>query len=186
MRNKLLMTLNLLLATVLLASIFFGISTSQPPYDPWLDVTDDGYGGIDDIVATAEHFGASGATTKNVNVTNWPINTAVLVWWGQYLPSNDLIGTTPQDSLGFGQLHILVSTDGLTSGEAVTFWVYGVLWNADHTSSRLATAFTLILNENTPGASITIPVPSSDFQLNARTSIGTDCYIYVSYFLTWA
>ncbi|UCH31514.1 MAG: hypothetical protein JSV05_08485, partial [Candidatus Bathyarchaeota archaeon] len=63
--------LNVLLTFLLFVSIFFGVSTSQPSYDPWLDVTDDGYGGIDDIVSTAEHFGAAGDPIKNVNVTNW-------------------------------------------------------------------------------------------------------------------
>ena len=50
-----------LLASILLSAIFFvGLTSSQPTYDPLLDVTGDGYGGIDDIVKVAEHFGASG------------------------------------------------------------------------------------------------------------------------------
>ncbi len=176
---------NVLLGFILVVSVAAGL-TGAVDYDPWLDVTDDGYGGIDDIVMTAEHFGASGDSTKNVNVTNWPISNEVLVWWWQYLPSNNLIGTTPLESLGFGQLHVLVYIDGLTGSEAVTFWIYGVLWNADHTSTKLTTAFTLVLNENTHEASITIPVPSQEFQLGLRTNVGTDCYIYTSYYMTWA
>ncbi len=52
---------NVILTIVLLGSVLFvGITSSQVTYDPLLDVTGDGYGGIDDIVAVAEHFGASG------------------------------------------------------------------------------------------------------------------------------
>ncbi len=52
---------NIILWIVLFGSVFFvGITSSQVTYDPLLDVTGDGYGGIDDIVRVAEHFGASG------------------------------------------------------------------------------------------------------------------------------
>jgi hypothetical protein len=54
--------IHMLLASVLLSSILFvGLTSSQPTFDPLLDVTGDGYVGIDDIVLVAEHFGASGA-----------------------------------------------------------------------------------------------------------------------------
>ncbi|UCH31072.1 MAG: hypothetical protein JSV05_06065 [Candidatus Bathyarchaeota archaeon] len=59
---------NVILGVILVVSIA-SLSTSAVDYDPWLDVTDDGYGGIDDIVATAEHFGASGDPIKNVTIT---------------------------------------------------------------------------------------------------------------------
>ena len=53
--------LNVFLAITLLTSLFFvGASIGLGVYDPWLDVTEDGYGGIDDIVMVAEHFGESG------------------------------------------------------------------------------------------------------------------------------
>ena len=45
--------------TLILVISLLGMTTNAV-YDPWLDVNDDGYGGIDDIVSTAEHFGAAG------------------------------------------------------------------------------------------------------------------------------
>jgi hypothetical protein len=51
---------HLILGVILVVSIA-SLSTSAVDYDPLLDVTGDGYGGIDDIVMVAEHFGASGA-----------------------------------------------------------------------------------------------------------------------------
>jgi hypothetical protein len=61
---------------VLLGSIFFvGITSSQVTYDPLLDVTGDGYGGIDDIVKVAEHFGASGTP---INWTQLVLNVSEL------------------------------------------------------------------------------------------------------------
>ena len=61
---------NVILSAIILSSTFVALSTSQ--YDPWLDINEDGYGGIDDIVTVAEHFGQIGSPIKNVNVTNWP------------------------------------------------------------------------------------------------------------------
>jgi len=61
----------------LTAALFLAIpirSQTTPEYDPWKDITDDGYIGIDDIVSVAENFGALGDPTKNVNVTNWPLD----------------------------------------------------------------------------------------------------------------
>lgn len=53
--------INVALAITLLMALFFvGASIGLGVYDPWLDVTEDGYGGIDDIVMVAEHFGESG------------------------------------------------------------------------------------------------------------------------------
>jgi hypothetical protein len=67
---------NILLTIVLLGSVFFiGITSSQVAYDPLLDVTGDGYGGIDDIVKVAEHFGASGTP---INWTQLLLNVSEL------------------------------------------------------------------------------------------------------------
>jgi len=42
-------------------------------YDPWLDFNDNGHIDGTDIAYVARAFGTAGDTTKNVNVTNWPI-----------------------------------------------------------------------------------------------------------------
>ncbi len=62
-------TFSIIFTLIVIASLFFVTSTSSvsqlqsvpEAYDHWLDVNDDGYGGIDDIVAVAEHFGFSGS-----------------------------------------------------------------------------------------------------------------------------
>ena len=41
MNNKVLVALNLLFVIVLVASIFFGVSTSQLQWNPWLDTEED-------------------------------------------------------------------------------------------------------------------------------------------------
>lgn len=53
--------INIILAIALLIStVLVGTMRGLGVFNPWLDVTEDGYGGIDDIVAVAEHFGESG------------------------------------------------------------------------------------------------------------------------------
>jgi hypothetical protein len=64
--------------TVTLFTIIPIRSQTTPEYDPWKDITDDGYIGIDDIVLVAESFGGLGDPTKNVNVTNWPVASSHL------------------------------------------------------------------------------------------------------------
>jgi|Deesub1362A_J573_1020465.scaffolds.fasta_scaffold00551_13 hypothetical protein len=68
--------------TVALFTIIPIRSQTTTEYDPWKDITDDGYIGIDDIVLVAESFGGLGDPTKNVNVTNWPTvqNVNVTNW----------------------------------------------------------------------------------------------------------
>ncbi|UCH32359.1 MAG: hypothetical protein JSV05_02990 [Candidatus Bathyarchaeota archaeon] len=52
---------SLLIISTLSLTILVGVTTSQITYDPIYDVNGDGYIGIDDIVAVAEHFSSSGA-----------------------------------------------------------------------------------------------------------------------------
>jgi hypothetical protein len=49
-------------------------SQIQRQYDPWMDINDDGIIDYMDIVSTCRLFGTTGDPTKNVNVTNWPID----------------------------------------------------------------------------------------------------------------
>ena len=87
---------NVILWIVLFGSVFFiGITSSQVTYDPLLDVTGDGYGGIDDIVAVAEHFGASGT----------PIN------WTQVLESITALEDRVSDLEGESHLHLQIISE---------------------------------------------------------------------------
>jgi hypothetical protein len=57
------------------AVAFVPLSTEQVgEYDPWLDINDDGKIDIYDVAVTAQAFGTYGDPTKNVTVTNWPID----------------------------------------------------------------------------------------------------------------
>jgi len=62
----------------LTATLFMIIPTKSnpgisPQYDPWVDINDDGTIDIFDAINLAGTFGTSGDPTKNVNVTNWPM-----------------------------------------------------------------------------------------------------------------
>lgn len=53
-------TLGTFCLTITLFTIIPIRSQTTPEYDPWKDINDDGYIGIDDIVSVAENFGALG------------------------------------------------------------------------------------------------------------------------------
>jgi hypothetical protein len=55
-------------------------STAALEYDPWLDYNDDGRISLQDLVALAQTYGTTGDPTRNVNVTNWPIQQAEPSW----------------------------------------------------------------------------------------------------------
>jgi hypothetical protein len=107
--------------------------TGAVDYDPWLDVNDDGYGGIDDIVTTAEHFGASGDTTKNVNVTNWllpiPITVHYYTWelsWADNLP---IIEDAPPIFVGeYSQMSVLLKFDNVSVEYGNVIWTVDIQW----------------------------------------------------------
>ncbi len=106
---------NVILWIVLFGSVLFvGITSSQVAYDPLLDVNGDGYGGIDDIVKVAEHFGASGT----------PIN------WTQVLENiaalEDRV-TSLEEQMSSGAMHVEsgefdgeVNTDMVEDGGVTT------------------------------------------------------------------
>lgn len=54
------MLISSVLATMLLASVLVGLTSSQPSYDPWLDTNDDGRIDMRDIGDLARIFGTSG------------------------------------------------------------------------------------------------------------------------------
>ena len=72
MRIMPLALLNVILATILLTSVFFmnTTSTSSSEYDPWIDTNDDGIIDILDLVAMAKIYGSNGT----------PINKTTLLY----------------------------------------------------------------------------------------------------------
>jgi len=67
-----------ILATFCLTATLFLIaptrSTPTQSYDPWMDANEDGKIGPADFAYFSTIYGATGDTTKNVNVTNFPLD----------------------------------------------------------------------------------------------------------------
>jgi len=75
MVNKKDLIIAVLATFCLTATLFMTAPTmSQMPYDPWLDTNDDGIIDIEEIYNAALAYGTMGDPTKNVNVTNFPID----------------------------------------------------------------------------------------------------------------
>ncbi len=99
---------NIMLSMVLMVSIVANL-TGAVDYNPWLDVTDDGYGGIDDIVSTAEHFGASGDPTKLCNITGRANKLIQVAYLDSLIPGIPWqSGYIPVD--GYAKVTILIET----------------------------------------------------------------------------
>ena len=60
-----------LISFALLTFVFAPLTSS---YDPWIDYDDDGTVDLDDLSVLAGAYGTSGDPTKNVNVTNFPLD----------------------------------------------------------------------------------------------------------------
>jgi len=67
-------TVAILFSLILLTLSFTSISNQQggDTYDPWLDYNEDGVIDVNDIYHLSKAYGASGSTTRSMNVTNWP------------------------------------------------------------------------------------------------------------------
>ncbi len=154
-------------------------------YDPWLDYNDDGDIDMKDVAATAKAFGSFGDPTKNVNVINGPVSSDVTVWYNRYVSTAASSGE--YEASGFGQLHVLMYASGLESEETVGVSIVDKIWNEDQTEYIAFTAHKWILTSSLYCRAITIPVPSDTFSFYAHTGEpGSNCYIYVSFYLTWA
>jgi hypothetical protein len=119
----------------------------------------------------------------NVTVANWPVSTDVNVWWNEHIDT-DYLTSSVYKANGFSQLHVLVHESGLGTTEPVYFWIYGKLWNTEHTGSYGVQVAELILDGCHTSAAITIPVPSEDFYFSAGTIY--ECDVSLSFYLTWA
>lgn len=64
-----------LISVALLTVVFIPLSNQQEDrYDPWIDYNDDGTVNADDLYTFGQAYGSSGNPTKNVNVTNFPLD----------------------------------------------------------------------------------------------------------------
>ncbi|UCH31583.1 MAG: hypothetical protein JSV05_08860 [Candidatus Bathyarchaeota archaeon] len=165
--------------------LFIGITASQPSYDPWLDNTDDGYGGIDDIVATAEHFGASGDPAKLCNITNWPMGTQVPVFYAREITNGGSVGSAWCPTNGFKYMVLLIRADGLTTGEEVEITMSSRIYNDDHTLMAGINVWSITLTSTMSEYNTVLFVPGEQVGFGADALGSTTCIVYASFYLTW-
>lgn len=75
-KRKYLMILSVAIVSILLGSLFVSnvlLAQSGSEYDPWIDNNEDGIIDVNDLSSMAQTYGTSGDPTKNVSVTNWPV-----------------------------------------------------------------------------------------------------------------
>ncbi len=118
-----------------------------------------------------------------MEVTNWPVSTAVNVWWYEHLDSSGT-GSLNYNANGFGQLHVLMFQVGLEATETVRFVIHGACWNGTHNIYHAIKITEIILDEDNPYAAITIPVPSDEFSFVVSSDY--ECRVGLSFYLTWA
>ena len=105
-------------ALCLTATLFIGVTTSDShlPYDPWCDITEDGVIDVEDLTHVSLRLFATGNTTKNVTVTNWPavMNVNVTNWQAG-------MGACPSLSNAFPQLLRLkgLSFESIVAGDNI-------------------------------------------------------------------
>jgi hypothetical protein len=179
------MLFNILLSIVALVSVsFIGITASQPPYDPWLDVNDDGDGGIDDIVSTAEHFGASGDPTKLCNIINWPTDTFTTIWW--FEPVSTSIVSDWFNRTLFAHVTLMVMAVNMPF-DSLTIYIHGRFPNPSGGASGGIQVHQVTITSSNSTASIKIPIPSDQFRFTVYHSGSVDSpRIYLGFYRSWA
>ena len=110
----------LTMAVLILAPLFLVHVTTSTPYDPWYDFDDDGDIDIYDIVDIAGRYGTSGDSTRNVSVTNFPLDDH----------GNIRISEEPTSKLAAVCVNKLVSLPG---GQTVGYcdisgWHWATVW----------------------------------------------------------
>ena len=169
------------LTTVLLTMM----PVQSAEWNPWLDVTEDGRVNVLDLIKTAGALGTMGDTTKNVNVTNWPISRDVSVWWLEDVVPGGLVSSA-YDAGGFGHLHVLAVGTGLSGAETLTVNIRGRLYNEARTSWIAVTVYTLTLTSSSNTIDVSISVPSEMLYFTVPYDVASSCAVSLSFYLTWA
>jgi hypothetical protein len=171
----------------LTATLFIVLPTRSIPsageYDPWADIDENGKINMYDIGYTAQRFGTSGDTTKNVTVTNWPVTNQQTVFYAQ----NTTYGWTGfYNASGYGHMHLVWEVSGLSESEnvAITFAVRIINPQGGYV------AFTLpLLDTITPlnsRGTLSVPVLSETFRFGLLVPAGTVASVYFAFYLTYA
>lgn len=191
----------IVLVTFCLTATLFSIipvgSQGIREYDPWYDINDDGKIDLKDYYGVGLKYATSGDPTKNVNVTNWPQtqNVSVVnmpqstdtnVWYNEHFAASSQAWKVDYRASGFGQLHVLIYAMGLITGESLLVEVHGELFNAAHDSEVLVLAYAITIRPGSQFQAFTIPVPSEYFAFRASTDDVSNCYVYLSFYLTYA
>jgi hypothetical protein len=164
-----------LFAICLLTLIFIPLtSQSAGTYDPWLDYNGDGKVDANDLHLIAQTYGASGDPTRNVNVTNWPVQSelfpqdlilrAAYYYLSQNLSRRDLFDkTTAPPSEAFSNDSVTLMLD--RTGEEI--------YNQTFTYQKIPTSPYLILGKPTVNLAFNITnSPSASLVIYFQVYIG--------------
>jgi len=109
------------------------------PYDPWTDIDDSGTIDMKDIGNTAARFMATGDPTKNVKVTNWPVENMatdcltvelIISVEDDYGQNGGIYSNTSENSLGGRNITMI---GGDVNG-GITWGCFGAASSPDMTS----------------------------------------------------
>ncbi len=185
MRISRLTFVNFIIAIVLLSSPFVIQLTSSAPYDPWADLDGDGDVDIFDVVDIAGRYDTKGDSTRNVNVTNWLKGTDVTVWYSHALGSGASESSERYHADGFQRMHLLMYVTGLSDAEQATIELRGYIYDINSTTTSIfVTAYSQIFTIDNSYLDLVLYIPSEEFQFRAVAEPGTNCYVYLSFYLT--
>lgn len=162
-----------LLALISLTLVVIPASQLVGSYDPWLDYNDDGMIDAHDVHPLGQAYGSSGDPTKNVNVTNWPVQH-------ELFPQNLILRAAYYSSLGVPRRDLFDSTTTPPPEWVETF-------PTDSIKRTLTTTMTEIYNntfiyQKIPTSAYQIlgmPIVTLTFNVTNSPSASFGLYVYV-------
>jgi hypothetical protein len=141
-------------------------------YDPWVDLTDDGYVNAKDAIVVGKAFGSSGDPTKSVSVTNWPsiYNSSILNW---PLDSSVTVTNLPLDENGNLRVR-LTNTYYEWKSDSIDLDPYPGSWTGSNFTGRYRDA-TICISVGRGTINFTVSFLGTkvdSFELNPSTSVG--------------
>jgi hypothetical protein len=118
-----------ILASFCLAVTLFSLAPvrSAQPYDPWSDIDDNGKIDMKDIGNVAARFMTAGDSTKNVTVTNWPVDRPSLnqTLGSGILPANGMWWSEQADIDGYRTYYLYVQSVSVPIGACYVYFTAG-------------------------------------------------------------
>lgn len=176
------LALTVLITSSMMIALFlmFPARSQVGTYNPWADYNGDGLVDILDIVPAAASFGTSGDSTKNVNVTNWPVTKQQTVFWARTTSGVSAIYWAS----GFGHMHRVWHVPDLSGVEKVTFTILGRMSDGVYWTDFTVSSLEVTLSNRDGGLSF--PVPSESFEFYVAFDPGTTTNVYLAFYLTYA